>query len=155
MTMNRPSRSERVADTMHRGAETVRPDDTVRLAAVVMEAFEIGPLPVCDGDRVVGMITDRDIAIRAVAAGRDPGTTKVRDIMSADQLVCCRDDQDVREAVGLMRRYEVRRLPVVDAQGRLVGMLALADIARSAAPEIAAAALEAVSQPTLLEELVR
>jgi CBS domain-containing protein len=141
----------RIAETMHWGAETIRPDDTVQLAAVVMEAFEIGPLPVCDGERLVGMITDRDITIRAVAAGRDPNTTPVGEIMTATGLVCCHDDQDVREAVALMRRHGVRRLPVVDRQNRLVGMIALADIARSQNPEITAAALEGVSQPTAAE----
>jgi CBS domain-containing protein len=146
--------THRVADTMHWGAETVRPEDTVRLAAVVMEAFEIGPLPVCDGDRLVGMVTDRDIAIRAVAAGRDPSTTTVREIMTGD-LVACRDDQEVREAVALMRAHEVRRLPVVDRRDRLIGIIALADIARCEGPEIAAAALEGVSNPTQTQALLR
>jgi CBS domain-containing protein len=144
-----------VAEAMHWGAETVRPEDTVQLAAVVMEAFEIGPLPVCDGDRLVGMITDRDITIRAVAAGRDPSKTTVREIMTADDVVSCRDDQDVSDAVALMRTYEVRRLPVVDRHDRVIGMIALADIARSESPEIAAAALAGVSQPTQIERLVR
>src|SRR4030095_11408565 len=91
------------------------------------------------------------IATRAVAAGRDPNTTRVGEIMTAPGLVCCHDDQDVREAVALMRRHGVRRLPVVDRQKRLGGMIALADIARSQTPEITAAALEGVSQPTAAE----
>jgi CBS domain-containing protein len=110
----------KVKDVMHRGAETVRPDDTVKQAAVRMEACEVGPLPVCDGERLVGVITDRDITVRAVAMGRDPNTTTVRETMSADEVVWCQEDQDLDEAVSLMRSKEIRRLPVLDAKKRLV-----------------------------------
>jgi CBS domain-containing protein len=141
-----------VSDVMTRGVECVSPDATLQEAAAKMKALDVGPLPVCGpNDKLVGMITDRDITIRAVAAGRDPNTTPVGEIMTATGLVCCHDDQDVREAVALMRRHGVRRLPVVDRQNRLVGMIALADIARSQNPEITAAALEGVSQPTAAE----
>ncbi len=71
-----------------------------------MEAFELGPLPVCDGERLVGVITDRDITVRTVAAGRDPNSTKVRETMTADELAWVMEDQDVDEAVDLMRRRE-------------------------------------------------
>jgi len=109
-----------------------------------LQAADIGPLPVCDGDHLVGIVTDRDITVRAVAAGRDPSSTPVRDVMTSD-VVYVRDDQDVDEAIELMRRYEVRRLPVVDG-GRLAGMVALADLARKTDEQRQAAALEGVSQ---------
>ncbi len=141
----------KVKDVMHRGVETVRPDDTVKHAAVKMEACELGPLPVCDGDRLVGVITDRDITVRAVAAGRDPNSTTVRETMTADELVFVKEDQDVDEAVDLMRQREVRRLPVLDANERLVGIVALADIARQGSDAQADEAVRGVSQPTQTE----
>jgi CBS domain-containing protein len=137
-----------VAQAMHRGATTVRPDDSVKHAAIVMEACEIGPLPVCDGDRIVGMVTDRDITTRAVAAGRDPESTKVREVMTAERIVFCRTDQPLDEAIRLMEEHQIRRLPVVDERKRLVGMLALADVALHAGDRPAAQAVKGVSKPT-------
>ena len=135
--------AQKVRDVMHAGAETIRPDDTIRRAASLMQAVDIGPLPVCDGERIVGIITDRDIAVRAVAAGRDP-STPVREAMSTD-IVYVRADQDVDDAIELMQRHEVRRLPVIEG-GRLVGMVALADLARRTSEQRQSAALEGVSQ---------
>jgi CBS domain-containing protein len=137
-----------VKDVMHQGAETARPDDTVKHAAILMEACEIGPVPVCDGDRLVGIVTDRDIAVRAVAAGRDPNSTQVREVMTAEHIITCREDQPLDEVVELMRRHQVRRLPVLDAHRRLIGMVALADLAEYADPVMRAAAVRAVSRPT-------
>jgi CBS domain-containing protein len=135
--------AQKVRDVMHAGAETVRPDDTIKRAASLMQAVDVGPLPVCDGERLVGIITDRDIAVRAVAAGRDP-STPVREAMTTE-IVYVRADQDVDDAIELMQRHEVRRLPVIEA-GRLVGMVALADLARKTNEERQSAALEGVSQ---------
>jgi CBS domain-containing protein len=143
--------TRKVKDVMHRGVETVRPDDTVNHAAVKMDAFELGSLPVCDGNRLVGVITDRDITVRTVAAGRDPNRTTVRETMTADDLVWVMAEQDVDDAVDLMRRHEVRRLPVLDADQRLVGIVALADIARHGNRGQQSEALEGVSQPTETE----
>ena len=136
--------AQKVRDVMHAGVETARPDDSVKRAASIMQAADIGPLPVCDGDRLVGIVTDRDITVRSVAAGRDPSTTPVRDVMTPD-IVYVRADQDVDEAIELMRRHEVRRLPVIDG-GRLVGMVALADLARKTDEQRQSAALEGVSK---------
>lgn len=136
--------AQKVRDVMHAGAETVRPEDTVKHAASLMQAADVGPLPVCDGDRLVGIITDRDITVRAVAAGRDPSSTPVREAMTAD-IVFVRADQDVDEAIDLMREHEVRRLPVIDGK-RLVGMVALADLARKTDEQRQSAALQGVSQ---------
>ena len=138
----------RVGDVMHRGAEVVRPDDTVKHAAVLIEAHEVGSLPVCDGERLVGILTDRDITVRTVAAGRDPSRTTVRDAMTADDLAYVYEDQDLEEAISLMSEREVRRLPVIDRSKRLVGILALADIARRADEDAQAEALQGVSEPT-------
>src|SRR5262245_10493938 len=137
-----------VRDVMHKGVETARANDTVKHAAILMEACEIGPVPVCDGDRLVGIVTDRDIAVRAVAAGRDPNTTRVREVMTAEHIVTCREDQPIDEVVELMRRHEVRRLPVLDGKSHLIGMVALADLAEHTGPATGAAAVRAVSHPT-------
>ncbi len=137
---------QRVRDVMTRAVIVVKPDDTVKHAAIKMEAHDVGPLPVCDGERLVGVLTDRDITVRAVAAGRDPNTTRVRETMTAE-LIHVRDDDDVREAAAVMRQRQIRRLPVVDREQRLVGILALADLARHATGDAAEDALEGVSQP--------
>jgi CBS domain-containing protein len=129
---------------MHTGAETVRPDDTLQHAASLMQAADVGPLPVCDGDRVVGIITDRDITVRAVAAGKDPSRTPVRDAMTPD-VVSVHADDDIDEVIELMRQHGIRRLPVIDG-GRLLGIVALADLARKADEHRQSVALEAVSR---------
>jgi CBS domain-containing protein len=135
--------AQKVKDVMHAGAETIGPDDTIKRAASLMQAVDVGPLPVCDGERIVGIITDRDITVRAVAAGRDP-STPVREAMTTD-IIYVRPDQDVDDAIELMQRHEVRRLPVIE-DGRLVGMVALADLARKTSEQRQSAALEGVSQ---------
>jgi CBS domain-containing protein len=147
--------ARKVGDVMTRGVEVVRPDDTVKHAAVMMEAHEVGPLPVCDGERLIGMLTDRDITVRAVAAGRDPSSTTVRETMTAEDVAYVFEDQDVDEAVALMNDRQVRRLPVVSREKRLVGILALADIARGADENAQAEALQGVSQPTETQQTTR
>jgi CBS domain-containing protein len=137
--------TQTVRDVMHVGVETVRPHDSVKHAASLMQAADVGPLPVCDGERLVGIITDRDIVVRAVAAGRDPTTTPVCEAMTPD-VVCVRPEQDLDAAVRLMGMHAVRRLPVLE-HGRVVGMLALADLARHGEDlDAKAAALEGVSR---------
>ena len=133
-------------DVMTTGVETVAPGDTIRFAAEKMEALDVGSLPVCDGERLVGVLTDRDIAIRAVASGRDPNRTAVIETMTPE-LVYGRAEQAIEEAVELMREHEIRRLPVVDDSRRLVGIVALADLATRSDASIAGDALEAVSKP--------
>jgi CBS domain-containing protein len=112
-----------------------------------MQQLDIGPLPVCDGDRVVGMLTDRDITVRAVAEGRDPRTTTVRDVMTPD-LVYGFEDQDIQDATRLMEQHQIRRLPVLNRAKRLVGMVSLGDLAvRAGNPPLAGEVLEQVSEP--------
>ena len=137
---------QRIRDVMTTRVETVAPGDTIRHAAEKMEALDVGSLPVCDGERLVGVLTDRDIAVRAVAVGRDPNRTAVIEAMTP-ALVYAREDQRVGEAVNLMREHEIRRLPVVDERQRLVGIVALADLATRSQSAVAGEALEGVSQP--------
>jgi CBS domain-containing protein len=138
---------KRVKDVMTHGVETIRPDDTIQAAARRMGELDIGPLPVVEDQVVVGILTDRDITVRAVAEGRDPTRTTVRETMSP-QLVCCQAEEDLLSAVQRMEECEVRRLPVIDRNNHLVGMVALADVARSSGDAITARALKGVSQPS-------
>jgi CBS domain-containing protein len=128
--------------------EVVSPGDTLEEAARKMEELDVGPMPVCEGNRVVGMLTDRDITVRAVAAGCDPKTTLVCDAMSQD-VICCYEDQDVREAAGLMKEMQVRRLLVLDRANDLVGIVSLGDLATEAGdPGQPGEVLRKVSEPT-------
>jgi CBS domain-containing protein len=115
-------------DVMTREVEVIHPDATVEEAAEKMESLNVGPLPVCDGQRLVGMITDRDITVRAVAAGVAPDEARVRDVMTAD-VTYAFEDQDVREAQQLMQQHQLRRLPILNRDKRLVGIVALGDLA--------------------------
>src|SRR5262245_2807955 len=115
---------------MTRACECIAPDSNLQQAAQRMKALDVGSLPVCDNDRLAGMVTDRDIVVRAVAAGRDPKTIAVRDILTP-HTVCCFEDQDVEEAARLMKERQIRRLPVLNRDKRLVGILSLGDLAVS------------------------
>src|SRR5436309_8664365 len=101
-----------VKQVMTRGVECISPTTTVQEAARKMKTLDVGPLPICDNDRLTGMITDRDITVRAVAEGCDPKTTTVKDVMTPD-VVYCFEDQDVREATKLMKEHQIRRLVVL------------------------------------------
>ena len=136
-----------VKDVMTRGAEVVRPDATLQEAANKMKSLDIGPLPVCDGDKVIGMLTDRDITVRATAEGLDPKQTRVREVMSKE-LITCLEDQDVKEAAELMQSKQIRRVPILSKDKRLVGMLSLGDLAhRTQDSKLAGKTLEEVSTP--------
>src|SRR5215203_4271856 len=103
----------------------------VAYAAKMMRDEDVGLAPIVEGDRLVGTLTDRDIAIRVVAEGRDPESTKVRDVASTD-LVTVDPQQDLDDALRLMAQHQVRRIPVIEEDGRLVGVVAQADVAREA-----------------------
>jgi CBS domain-containing protein len=115
-------------EIMTRNVEVVSSGASLRDAAIKMRDLDVGLIPVCDGDRLRGVLTDRDITTRATADGRDPAKTKVADVMSSD-LAYCLEDQEVEEAVSLMEARQIRRLPIVDKDKRLVGIVSLADIA--------------------------
>ena len=134
-----------IRDLMTSNVETVGPDHTAKDAASFMLSADTGSIPVCENDKVIGMITDRDIAVRGVAEGRGPDTP-VRDLMS-DGIVCAREDDDVDEVAQRMSTEQVRRLPVLDANDRLCGIVSLGDLARESTGEEAHEALEGVSQP--------
>ena len=116
-------------DAMTENPRTLSSDATIVEAARAMRDEDAGIMPVVEGDRLDGVITDRDIAVRVVAEGRDPASTQVRDAMS-ERLVTVDPGQDLDEAMRMMAKHQVRRLPVCEEDGRLVGMLAQADVAR-------------------------
>ncbi|WP_207477299.1 CBS domain-containing protein [Arenibaculum pallidiluteum] len=136
----------RVADVMSHEVRLVRADETVQQAARVMAEIDAGILPVAEGDRLVGMLTDRDIAVRAIAQGRDPAKTAVRDVMSADVRYCY-EDEDLGHVAANMAEQRLRRLPVMNRNKRLVGILSLGDLAQGQPSEKAGQALSAVSTP--------
>jgi CBS domain-containing protein len=134
----------KVKDAMHRNAEWVEPTTTVSALAKKMRDLDVGSLPVGENDRLVGMVTDRDIAIRAVAEGADPNQVTARDIMSKG-IVYCRDDEELEDAVRIMEQKQIRRLPVIDGNKRMVGILSLGDVSHAASHEIAGEVTAAVS----------
>ena len=120
----------KLKEVMTPGVEVIAPEATLQQAAAKMRRLNIGPLPVCDGDQLVGMLTDRDITVRAVAEGCDPTSTTVREAMTPD-IAYCFDDQAIGDAIRTMERYQIRRLPILDRDKRLVGMVSLGDLAVS------------------------
>jgi CBS domain-containing protein len=137
--------SMKVSEAMTRRVRVAGPEETIQHAAQIMATLDVGVLPVGDNDRLVGMITDRDIAIRGIAKGKGP-SARVQDVMTKDVKYCF-DDQDVEEVTRNMADIQVRRLPVINHEKRLVGILALSDIATSPAATEAAEALSGISQP--------
>ena len=135
----------KISEVMTTEVETISADQTAREAAAFMLRADAGSIPVCEGDRVVGMITDRDIAVRGVAEGRGPDTP-VSELMS-DGIICAREDDDVQEVAQRMSEEQVRRLPVLDADDRLCGIVSLGDLTRETRGEAAQVALEGVSAP--------
>ena len=134
----------KVGELMTPDVEIVAPDDTLHTAARIMADLDTGALPVGENDRLVGMITDRDITIRAVAEGRDPDKAKVRDAMS-EQIRFCFEDEDTQEVSRKMSDWAVRRLPVLNRDKRLVGIVSLGDLATGGAEEESRKALEEIS----------
>jgi CBS domain-containing protein len=135
----------KVREAMTGDVRLCSPDRSIREAAEMMADQDIGALPVGENDRLVGMITDRDIAIRAIAEGKGPDA-KVRDVMTKD-VKYCYEDQDVNEVTRDMADLQVRRLPVLNRDKRLVGIVSLGDIAISPDNERAADALSGISRP--------
>lgn len=135
----------KISEVMTTEVETITAEQTAREAASFMLRADAGSIPVCEGDKVVGMITDRDIAVRGVAEGRGPDTP-VSELMS-DGIICAHEDDDVQEVARRMSEEQVRRLPVLDAEDRLCGIVSLGDLARETRGETAEQALEGVSAP--------
>ena len=136
----------KVSEAMTREVRLARPDQSIREIAQLMGELDIGAVPVEENDRLVGMITDRDIAVRAIAEGRGPDT-KVREVMTSD-IKYCFDDQSIDEVTRNMGDLQVRRLPVVNRDKRLVGILSLGDLAvENQWADEAGEALSQISQP--------
>lgn len=117
-----------VAEVMTRGVRTMAPGDSVVHAAQAMDELNVGVIPVCDGQKLVGMVTDRDIVVRGVAQEADTKTLKLADVMSTN-VRCAREDDDVDRVLSEMAGTQIRRMPVVDANEQLVGIVTLGDIA--------------------------
>ncbi|SNS41913.1 CBS domain-containing protein [Noviherbaspirillum humi] len=135
-----------VADIMTRDVMSISPQETVRRAAQLMDELNVGAIPVCDGAELIGMVTDRDITVRATSAGQSPDETRVQDVMSAD-VRWCYDDQPVDEVMNQMRDAQIRRIPVMDHETRnLVGIVSLGDLATKHSAEVDHT-LERISTP--------
>lgn len=135
----------KVSEIMTPDVHMANPDQTIREAAKTMAEIDAGALPVSENDRLIGMITDRDIAVRCVAEGRGPDA-KVREVMT-QEIKYCFGDQEVEEVAKNMAQQQLRRLPVIDRSKRLVGIVSLADIAAGEGPDVSGDALRGISQP--------
>ncbi len=137
----------KIREIMTPDVQCVKPGDSLVEAASLMRQLDVGVLPVCEHDKLVGMLTDRDIAVRAVADGRDPNHTKVRDTMSPGIIYYVLEDQDVEDAIHVMEQHQIRRAPVMNRDEKLVGIVSMADIAVETSTALCGEALKEVSQP--------
>jgi CBS domain-containing protein len=135
-----------IADIMTRDVQTISPQETVQRAAQLMDELNVGAIPVLDGDKLVGMITDRDITVRSVAVGQDSRSTKVADVMSTDVRTCTAD-QSIDDVLNTMGDVQIRRIPVLDAQSRVIGIVSLGDVATSNSADVDRA-LDEISSPS-------
>lgn len=134
----------KVKEAMHSGVQWVEPQTPLTVIAKLMRDHDVGALPVGENDRLVGMITDRDIVCRGLATGGDLSLTTARDVMSKG-IVFCRTDEELDDAVRLMEKKRVRRLPVINHDKRMVGMLSLGDISSTGSHQLCGEVLEAVA----------
>lgn len=125
---------QNISQIMTRDVQVLPPSSTVQQAAEQMGKLDVGAIPVCDGKQLVGMITDRDIAVRSSAKGQDPKTTKVSEVMSPD-VSWCFEDASLADVTRTMQDKQLRRIPIVDRNKQLVGIVALADLANSSASD--------------------
>ncbi|HET9428234.1 MAG TPA: CBS domain-containing protein [Allosphingosinicella sp.] len=136
----------KIAECMSRDVQIVQPDQPIREAAQFMLRADAGSMPVCDGDRLIGMLTDRDITVRAVAEGRGPDSP-VREAMT-DHVDYCYDDDEIEDVAMRMSDSQVRRFPVISRQdNKLVGIVSLGDLSRSEHSQAAQVALDGVTDP--------
>ena len=134
----------KVRDIMTTDVETASPDTTLQQIATMMKEQDVGSIPIVDGDELVGIVTDRDIVVRCIAAAEDPSEVRAEDVVSGD-LQTIEPEQEVEEAARIMSQHQIRRLPVVN-DGELVGMIALGDIAVKEDEDTAGDALEEISE---------
>jgi CBS domain-containing protein len=140
--------AQQLRQIMSTEIQVLAPDATIQQAAERMRRHDVGMLPVCDGTKILGTLTDRDITIRATAAGSDPKSTRVSDVMSSGDVCYCFEDDDVKTAAKLMGERQIRRIPVVDREKNLVGIVALADLARHGDERTTGDTVEGISQPS-------
>lgn len=137
-----------IREVMTEDAECTRPDATLQEAARRMKELDVGSLPVCENDRLAGILTDRDIILRSVAEGHDPGEHRVRDAMTKE-IFYAFEDQDVDELTKIMKQKQIRRVPILDREKRLVGIVSLGDLAVQTENGEAGEALEEISEPAI------
>ncbi|NNK78959.1 MAG: CBS domain-containing protein [Litoreibacter sp.] len=133
-----------VCEAMHKTVDWVSPDTSVAEIAELMRKDDVGAIPVCKGEDIVGMVTDRDIALGVVAEGKDPKKTKAHSVMTKG-VVYCKSHQTVEDAIHLMDQKKIRRLPVLNDENHLVGMLSVGDISHAVSRELAGELIHAVS----------
>ncbi len=138
----------KISECMSRDVRIAAPDETMQHAAAVMASIDAGMLPVGDGERLIGVVTDRDIAIRGVGNGYSPDTP-VRDVMSREVLYC-HDTDDSDAVLANMGQTQVRRLPVVDSEKNLVGVVSVSDLAHKGSQREAGEALDEITRPSML-----
>jgi CBS domain-containing protein len=137
-----------VQEVMTHEVKCTSPETTIRDAARLMRDLDVGPIPICDGDRLVGLVTDRDIVVRAVAEGLDVNSTRVSDVMSPG-IIFCFEDQETSEVARIMEDNQVRRLVVLNRSKRLVGIVSLGDLAtQTDDDQLIGNTLETISEPT-------
>ncbi|HEU5274396.1 MAG TPA: CBS domain-containing protein [Xanthobacteraceae bacterium] len=135
----------KVKDAMHKGVDWVSPDTPVAELARLMRDHDVGAIPIGENDRLIGMVTDRDIVCKGLAQDNfDPRRAMARDVMTGE-IHCCREDDDLAKAVRHMEELKVRRLPVINKGRRMIGMLSLGDISHSASADILSACIKSVS----------
>ena len=134
-----------INEVMSHTVRLASPNDTIQRAAQLMAEADAGALPVSENDRLVGMVTDRDIAIRGDARGCDPTTTTVREVMTQEPIKYCYEDEDIEHVARNMAQLQVRRLPVLNREKRLVGIVSLSDLSKRSDASAAGDALRGVS----------
>ena len=135
----------KVKQAMHKGVQWVSPGTFIENLAQLMREHDIGAIPIGENDRLIGMVTDRDLVCRCLAMGLDPKTTTARDVMTKG-MVFCLDRQELDDAARLMQTKKVRRLPVINAKKRMIGMLSLGDVYHAAPRPISKEAMQGVSE---------
>nr|WP_137678674.1 CBS domain-containing protein [Parerythrobacter lutipelagi] len=134
----------KVRDAMHENAVWITPDTQLPDIARIMREQDVGALPVGENDRLVGMVTDRDVVMRGFDDARDPIQLTARDVMS-EPILFCSEEADLEQAAHLMEKHKVRRLPVIGDHRRMVGMLSIGDLAAASSPALCSETIQAVS----------
>ena len=134
----------KVKQAMHAGVDWCAPDTPISEIARIMRDSDIGAVPIGEDDRLIGMVTDRDIVCRGFADGKDPASLTAREVMTQG-IVCCTEDQNLEDAIHIMEKRRIRRMPVLDNKKRMTGMLSFGDLSHTAGHELTGELAEAVS----------